>query len=96
MFVRGGKPAEGFVARFQGRVVAYENKCRHLPLTLDYADNRFFDNTGKQFVCQTHGAVFNPADGLCVRGPCEGASLFPLEVRESAGTVWLHAGEPQP
>ena len=88
-FTRGGKSLDGFVARFQGRLVAYENKCRHLPLSLDYADNRFFNTAGDQFVCQTHNAIYEPLTGLCVRGPCVGASLFALEIEEAAGAVWL-------
>ena len=35
-FARNGRPAEGFLARFQGRLVAYENVCRHLPVNLDF------------------------------------------------------------
>ena len=41
-FDSGGKPGEGFAFRWKGRWLAYENECRHLPITLDYDDHRFF------------------------------------------------------
>jgi nitrite reductase/ring-hydroxylating ferredoxin subunit len=88
-FQREGISREGFVANVNGRLVAYENRCRHLPLTLDYGDNRFFTEDGRHFVCQNHGAVFEPSTGLCIRGPCEGLSLFPLKIEVTDGAVWL-------
>jgi len=88
-FTRGERPMEGFVARFKGELFAYENTCRHIPISLDYGDNRFFTNEGDALMCQTHGAVYEPATGLCTRGPCAGASLFPLEVSEEDGVLWF-------
>lgn len=88
-FQREGISREGFVVSFNGKPVAYENRCRHLPLTLDYDDNRFFTEDGRHFVCQNHGAVFEPSTGLCIRGPCEGLNLFPLKVEVREGAVWL-------
>lgn len=80
---------DGFVANVGGEFVAYENVCQHLSVTLDYDDNRFFTKDGRYFVCQTHGALYEPASGLCVRGPCEGASLKPLRVEIRDGSVYL-------
>jgi len=88
-FKREGIPRDGFVALFDGQVVAYENLCRHIPLTIDYGDNRFFTTDGRHFVCQTHGAIYEPLGGLCVRGPCEGASLRKLEIEVSEGKIYL-------
>jgi nitrite reductase/ring-hydroxylating ferredoxin subunit len=88
-FKREGLSRDGFVALFDGQVVAYENLCRHIPLTIDYGDNRFFTTDGRHFVCQTHGAVYEPLSGLCVRGPCEGAFLRKLEIEVSAGKIFL-------
>lgn len=92
-FQRDGICYEGFVANFRGNLVAYENRCRHLPLTLDYDDNRFFATDGKHFVCQNHGALYEPMTGFCERGPCEGASLKPLKIEVKDGAVWLLADE---
>ena len=88
-FTRDDRPQEGFVGRFKGNIFAYENTCRHIPITLDYGDNRFFDSTGETLMCQTHGAIYEPDTGLCVRGPCAGASLFALEIVEETGVVWF-------
>ena len=88
-FNRGDRTEEGFAGRFKGRLFAYDNTCRHLPISLDYGDNRFFDSKGETLVCQTHGAVYEPDTGLCTRGPCAGASLYALEVIEEDGVLWF-------
>jgi len=88
-FRRDGIRVDGFVAHFEGRFVAYENRCRHLPVSLDYGDNQFFTGDRNFLVCQTHGAVYEPATGLCVQGPCAGASLHPLEIEVSDGEIRL-------
>ena len=88
-FTSGERPLEGFVGRFKGKLFAYENTCRHIPISLDYGDNRFFTNQGDALMCQPHGAVYEPDTGLCTRGPCAGASLFPLEVVEEDGVLWF-------
>ena len=41
-FNRNGVRVDAFVANFKGDIVAYENLCRHLPITLDYGDGEFF------------------------------------------------------
>ena len=88
-FIRRGKYVDAFVVRFQGNLLAFENKCRHLPVSLDYGDNQFFSRDGKHLLCQTHGALYEPKSGLCVRGPCEGESLFPLKLNVRDGSIWL-------
>jgi len=88
-YQREGISRKGFVAHFNGRLVAYENRCRHLPLALDDGENGFFTGDGRHFVCQNHGALFEPSTGLCIRGPCEGLNLFPLKIEARDGAVWL-------
>ena len=88
-FQRDGMRVDAFVAKFKGEIVAYENLCRHLPITLDYGDGEFFSNDGSLFVCQTHGAFYEPKSGLCVAGPCTGASLIPLETEQTDGHIFL-------
>jgi nitrite reductase/ring-hydroxylating ferredoxin subunit len=73
---------EGFVVRFEGRLFVYENRCRHLPLPLDYGDSRFFTPDGRRLVCSSHGAEYEPATGQCVQGPCAGARLKMLPFRD--------------
>ncbi|HAM72979.1 MAG TPA: Rieske (2Fe-2S) protein [Verrucomicrobiales bacterium] len=89
VFERQGRQVHGFAARFRGKIVAYENVCRHIPITIDYDDNEFFTEDGNHFICQTHGAVYEPLTGRCVRGPCPGERLFSLPVRTEGGVVWL-------
>lgn len=86
---RNGRPAEGFIARFHGQLVAYENQCRHLPLSLDFPDGGFFTPDGEHLFCQNHNAIYEPLTGLCVRGPCEGQSLKKLNIEILDGEVWL-------
>jgi nitrite reductase/ring-hydroxylating ferredoxin subunit len=88
-FTRAGRKVDGFLARFKGRFVAYENECRHLPITLDFGNHEFFTADGRYFFCQTHGALFEPLTGLCVRGSCAGSSLKALTVEVNRGTIWL-------
>jgi len=85
-----GITREGFAAWTHGKVVAYENVCRHIPITLDYGDARFFNRGHTHFVCQTHGATYEPLTGLCIAGPCVGASLKPLKVEVIKDEVWFN------
>jgi nitrite reductase/ring-hydroxylating ferredoxin subunit len=82
-----GLLSEGFVIRRQGRLYAYRNVCRHQPLTLDYGDGDFFTEDKGYLLCRNHGALFTPETGLCVSGPCAGASLFPLTAVEDNGAI---------
>lgn len=88
-FEEQGISREGFAAWFEGEVFAYENLCRHLPLSLDYGDGRFFSADGTHFVCQTHGALYEPRGGMCVAGPCPGTRLRKLEIEVREGVVWF-------
>jgi len=90
-----GEAATGFAARFGGKVVAFVNRCPHLGTELDWQPGEFFEESGLYFVCSTHGALFEPRTGYCVAGPCRGASLEPLQVREREGQVFLDE-EPGP
>ncbi len=100
-----GEAATGFVVRFGGTVVAFVNRCPHLGTELDWQPGEFFggvppsgtgsEDSGLYFVCSTHGALFEPRTGYCVAGPCRGASLEPLQVREQEGQVFLDE-EPGP
>jgi nitrite reductase/ring-hydroxylating ferredoxin subunit len=84
-----GIEREGFLVYFHDQVSAYENSCRHIPITLDYGDNRFFTRDGKHLVCQTHGATYEPLTGFCVAGPCAGATLKKLLIAVENNSVFL-------
>lgn len=84
-----GIQREAFVALFQGQVICYQNSCRHIPITLDYGDGRFFNREGTHFICQTHGATYEPLTGRCIAGPCPGTMLKKLEVELVGDEIWF-------
>ena len=84
-----GIAREGFLAWHEGQAVCYENACRHVPITLDYGDGRFYTPDGQHFICQTHGAKYEPLTGRCIEGPCPGAFLKRLEVEIAEGDLYL-------
>ena len=83
-----GATKTGFAVEFAGRVYAYENRCPHLGLELDWAPGVFFDEAREYLVCSTHGAHFEPDTGKCVNGPCEGQTLTPLAILEEEGELF--------
>jgi nitrite reductase/ring-hydroxylating ferredoxin subunit len=70
------RPWDVFVIRFGKEYHAYVNECPHQKVRLDWERNNFFEpNYFKTLACGKHGAEFDPATGVCVKGPCEGAQL---------------------
>ena len=86
---REGVDLPAFVVRHKGEVRAYLNRCSHLPVTLDWEEGKFFDTSGLYLICATHGALFEPDTGLCVDGPCRGASLSAVPVEMQDGEIRL-------
>jgi nitrite reductase/ring-hydroxylating ferredoxin subunit len=84
----GGK-TKGFVIRYHGKVHAFQNACRHVPVELDMIEGEFFDASGTYLVCSMHGALYAPDSGFCVAGPCKGAHLRRLEAEEKDGQVFI-------
>ena len=84
----------GFAIRSGGEVHAYVNECPHVGTELDWQPGEFFDVAGLYLVCSTHGALFEPGTGFCIAGPCRGASLRPIAIRERDGHVFLAAEAP--
>ena len=80
---------KGFAIRFCGIVHAYVNVCPHAGTELDWKPGDFFEESGLYLVCSTHGALFEPSTGSCVGGPCRGAALQKIEVREREGFVFV-------
>jgi nitrite reductase/ring-hydroxylating ferredoxin subunit len=72
---------QGFVIRHQGSLHAYENKCRHWPIPLDYGDADFYFASVGRIVCKTHGAMYDPGTGECDAGPCAGQRLTAFSLR---------------
>ena len=85
---RGGETLPAFVVRFRGAVRAYVNECRHQASELDWNPGEFFDAGRLYLICATHGALYEPDNGLCIDGPCRGARLATVAVRERDGGVY--------
>jgi nitrite reductase/ring-hydroxylating ferredoxin subunit len=88
-----GGEGKGFVVRFRGGPRAFVNRCPHRGVELDWQPGEFFEQSGLYLVCSTHGAVFAPDSGLCVAGPCRGARLEAIAVRESEGRILIDEDE---
>ena len=80
-----------FVIRRGGVLRGYVNSCPHIGTPLDWLPDRFFTRDGQHLLCGTHGALFRPQDGLCVRGPCLGHSLQPAPIVVADGEIFLAA-----
>jgi nitrite reductase/ring-hydroxylating ferredoxin subunit len=82
----------GLMAVRQGDAVfVYVNSCPHIGTPLDWTPDRFLSADGKRIVCATHGAEFQIADGLCIRGPCHGDRLEPVVAQIEDGTIYVPA-----
>jgi nitrite reductase/ring-hydroxylating ferredoxin subunit len=89
--------ATAFAMRFDGEVVAYLNRCVHVPTEMDWEYGKFLDS-GRDFImCSIHGASYNPSNGRCVGGPCGRGSLTKLRVEERDQQVyWYPSLDTQP
>jgi nitrite reductase/ring-hydroxylating ferredoxin subunit len=84
------QPARAFALRFDGRVVAYINRCAHVPTEMDWQPGEFLDAGRRNIVCSIHSATYAPESGRCVGGPCGRGRLIALEVSESDGQVYWY------
>lgn len=76
-----------FLQRKGEEVFAFKNICPHAGTPLNMDEGRFMEKTGTYLMCHTHGALFQLHDGLCVAGPCNGASLQTLDIIVENGNV---------
>ncbi len=77
------------LTRHQGTPRAWLNVCPHAGRALNWAPDKFLSDEQGRLVCSAHGAVFEPADGSCVAGPCLGAALRAVDVVEDEGEIHL-------
>ena len=86
---------ECFLINFAGKHHAYVNRCRHVPMAMDWIDNQFFAEEGRYLMCQTHNAYYEPASGECIAGPPTACGKFlyrvPLEIK--GGIIYARAPE---
>ena len=91
------EPARAFALRFEGRVVAYLNRCLHVPTEMDWQPGEFLDSAKEFIICSIHGATYEPLGGRCVGGPCGRGKLIALTVEERDGQVyWYPSRDTQP
>ena len=81
MFREGDALFLGFVTRAAGAVAGWVDHCPHAGMPLAIVPNRYLTREGDLILCASHGALFRPADGHCVGGPCAGQALTPWPVR---------------
>jgi nitrite reductase/ring-hydroxylating ferredoxin subunit len=91
------EPARAFAMRFDGQVVAYLNRCLHVPTEMDWQPGEFLDSAREFIICSIHGATYEPQSGRCVGGPCGRGKLTSLQVVERDGQVyWYPSRDTQP
>lgn len=64
-----GIDQECFIINYRGHFHAFVNRCRHVPMAMDWVDNQFFAEEGRYLMCQTHNAYYEPDTGECIAGP---------------------------
>jgi nitrite reductase/ring-hydroxylating ferredoxin subunit len=91
------EPARAFALRFDGKVVAYLNRCAHVPAELDWQPGDFLDSSKAFILCSIHGAAYEPRSGRCAGGPCGRSGLTVIDVAERDGQVyWYPSPATQP
>lgn len=87
-----------FIVRQGATLHGWHDQCPHEGVTpLPWQRHRYLNARGTRIVCFAHGAQFDIATGVCILGPCRGASLMPVALRVTAsGEVFLGAPEACP
>jgi len=85
-----GQPARAFALRYEGRVVAYLNRCLHVPAEMDWQPGEFLDSSKEFILCATHGAAYEPQSGRCAGGPCGRGRLTSIDTIERDGEVYWY------
>ncbi len=73
----------GFAIRWRGVVHVWLNRCPHAGSPLDWIPGQFFSEDGRELICHTHHARFDPTSGACLGGPCpRGLEALPFRALE--------------
>lgn len=88
-----GRAVRAFALRFDGVVVAYLNRCVHVPTEMDWQPGQFLDMDKRWILCSIHGAAYEPSNGRCVGGPCGRGRLTPIAVEERDGQVYWYPSQ---
>ena len=87
---------KGFVVFKGGKYYAYQNLCRHFPVTLDLNDENFFTHDKSYLQCHMHGATYEVETGFCTAGPCQGTRLKALTLIEEATQIIVDCSGAEP
>ena len=79
-----------FVVRKDLQCYVYRNVCPHQGVQLNWLEHQFLDGENNYIQCSTHGALFERESGLCVQGPCQGASLQAVESEQQNGKLYVY------
>jgi nitrite reductase/ring-hydroxylating ferredoxin subunit len=85
-----GREVECFAVNYDGQLFAYVNRCRHVPMTMDWVENQFLTEDGRYILCATHGAAYEPNTGECIFGPPCGKFLDRVPLTVEDGRVIAH------
>jgi nitrite reductase/ring-hydroxylating ferredoxin subunit len=77
------------LVKLHGKLYAFRNRCPHTGVNLEWQADQFLDLSARYIQCATHGALFRPEDGYCVRGPCAGQRLRPVKLAVEKGGVYI-------
>jgi len=80
-------PVNIFIVNYNNELHAYENRCPHTGVNLDWQADQFLDSSNTLIQCATHGALFRIADGFCVYGPCANQSLTTVRLDITEGIL---------
>lgn len=78
-----------FVIVWNGQPYAYVNDCPHAHTPLDWLPGQVMDADRRYLICATHGALFEPATGQCVSGPCRGKGLTAIPIQIQADQIFI-------
>ncbi len=88
--------AEVVLIRRGDQVFGYRNVCPHAGRSLSWGPDQLLFTPAGHLVCTAHGATFDVRQGLCLSGPCLGASLTRLNVTVVDQQVRLLPDAPEP
>lgn len=92
-----GQVERAFALRFDGKPVAYLNRCSHVHAEMDWQPGEFLDHDRRFILCSLHGAAYEPGSGRCVGGPCGRTGLVTLALAEGEGVVrWYPSPDIRP
>ena len=89
-----GADEECFLINFGGEFHAYVNRCRHVPMAMDWVDNQFFAEEGRYLMCQTHNAYYEPGSGECIAGPPTACGKYLYRVMTEVDDGVIYARPP--